>query len=57
MVMLSEAERAAIDRIAAERNISLRDLVVSAILDSEPTGLLQRVLEIEARLLQLEAMR
>ena len=49
-VMLTADERAAFDRLCKERNVSLRELVVGSVLGSEPTNLLHRILQIEARL-------
>lgn len=54
MCELTEIEHAAIHKIAAERGVTIRDLVVSSILDSEPSDILQRVLQLEVRLRLLE---
>lgn len=54
MTMLSDAERAEFDRLAKERGISLRDLVVTSVLGSEPSSLLARTIDIECRLNTLE---
>lgn len=54
MIEVTDEQRAAIDRIAKERGLTLRDLITSAVLGSEPTSLTSRVCQIEARLALLE---
>ena len=47
-------ERLAIERLADERGLSMRELVVGAVLGSEPPNLLDRILALESRMRELE---
>lgn len=54
MVMLTDDEHTEFHRLAEERDLSLRDLIVSAVLGSEPPKLLAMLLAMELRIRKLE---